>query len=130
MNLDIVDRLSLAYAKNGEKNKAIDFLRESLKNGVIDEVYYSGKLRSINTLVNELDELYKQNAKYENGQEYSKAIVSNGLLVVGMPTSKDIFDTANAVEMFGGWLEQDKDKYPEFINLFLYLMQTDNRQYR
>ena len=130
MNLDIVDRLSLAYAKNGEKNKAIDFLRESLKNGVIDEVYYSGKLRSINTLVNKLDELYKQNAKYENGQEYSKAIVSNGLLVVGMPTSKDIFDTAKAVEMFGGWLEQDKDKYPEFINLFLYLMQTDNRQYR
>lgn len=47
-----------------------------------------------------------------------------------MPTSKDIFDTAKAVEMFGGWLEQDKDKYPEFINLFLYLMQTDNRQYR
>ncbi len=130
MNLDIVDRLSLAYAKNGKKNKAIDFLRESLKNGVIDEVYYSGKLRSINTLVNKLDELYKQNAKYENGQEYSKAIVSNGLLVVGMPTSKDIFDTAKAVEMFGGWLEQDKDKYPEFINLFLYLMQTDNRQYR
>ena len=79
---------------------------------------------------NKLDELYKQNAKYENGQEYSKAIVSNGLLVVGMPTSKDIFDTAKAVEMFGGWLEQDKDKYPEFINLFLYLMQTDNRQYR
>ena len=51
--------------------------------------------------------------KDENGQEYSKAIVSNGLLVVGMPTSKDIFDTANAVEMFGGWLEQDKDKYPD-----------------
>lgn len=97
---------------------------------MIDGVYYSGKLRSINTLVNKLDELYKQNAKYENGQEYSKAIVSNGLLVVGMPTSKDIFDTAKAVEMFGGWLEQDKDKYPEFINLFLYLMQTDNRQYR
>ena len=76
--------------KMGEKIKQLIFIRESLKNGVIDEVYYSGKLRSINTLVNELDELYKQNAKYENGQEYSKAIVSNGLLVVGMPTSKDI----------------------------------------
>lgn len=129
INRDIVDRLSLAYAKNGEKNKAIDLLRESLKNGVIDELYYNGKLKSINILVNELDELYKRNAKYEKGQDYSTAIVSNDLLVVGMPTSKDIFDTAKAVEMFGGWFEQDKDKYPEFINLFLYLMQTDNRQY-
>lgn len=45
MNMDIVDRLSLAYAKNGEKNKAIDFLKESLKNGVIDKEYYNGKLR-------------------------------------------------------------------------------------
>ena len=129
INRDIVDRLSLAYAKNGEKNKAIDLLRESLKNGVIDELYYNGKLKSINILVNELDELYKRNAKYEKGQDYSTAIVSNDFLVVGMPTSKDIFDTAKAVEMFGGWFEQDKDKYPEFINLFLYLMQTDNRQY-
>lgn len=129
INRDIVDRLSLAYAKNGEKNKAIDLLRESLKNGVIDELYYNGKLKSINILVNELDELYKRNAKYEKGQDYSTAIVSNDLLVVGMPTSKDIFDTAKAVEMFGGWFELDKDKYPEFINLFLYLMQTDNRQY-
>lgn len=129
MNMDIVDRLSLAYAKNGENNKAIDFLKESLKNGVIDKEYYNGKLRSINVLVNNLDELYKQNAKYEKGQEYSKAIVSSGLLVVGLPTSKDVFDTAKAFQKFSDWFEQDKDKYPEFINLFLYLMQTDTRQY-
>ena len=129
MNMDIVDRLSLAYAKNGEKNKAIDFLKESLKNGVIDKEYYNWKLRSINVLVNNLDELYKQNAKYEKGQEYSKAIVSSGLLVVGLPTSKDVFDTAKAFQKFSDWFEQDKDKYPEFINLFLYLMQTDTRQY-
>ena len=129
MNMDSVDRLSLAYAKNGEKNKAIDFLKESLKNGVIDKEYYNWKLRSINVLVNNLDELYKQNAKYEKGQEYSKAIVSSGLLVVGLPTSKDVFDTAKAFQKFSDWFEQDKDKYPEFINLFLYLMQTDTRQY-
>lgn len=129
INLDIVDRLSLAYAKNGEVNKTIDLLEKSLKDGVIDKEYYNGKLRSIKALINNLDELYKQNAKYEKGQEYSKAIVSDGLLVVGMPTSKDVFDTARAVQTFGDWLEQDKDKYPEFINLFLYLMQTDNRQY-
>lgn len=129
MNMDIVDRLSLAYAKNGEKNKAIDFLKESLKKGEIDKKYYNGKLRSINVLVNNLDELYKQNAKYEKGQEYSKAIVCRGLLVVGLPTSKDVFDTAKAFQKFSDWFEQDKDKYPEFINLFLYLMQTDTRQY-
>ncbi len=50
--------------------------------------------------------------------------------MVGLPTSKDIFDTAKAVQIFKEWFEQDKDKYPEFINLFLYLMKTDTRQYK
>ena len=128
-NLHIVDRLSLAYAKSGEENKAIDFLKKSLKGGIINKEFYDAKLMSINVLVKNLSELYKQNAEYEKGQKYSKAIISDGLLVVGMPTSKDVFDTAKAVQMFSDWFERDKDKYPEFINLFLYLMQTDNRKY-
>lgn len=61
--------------------------------------------------------------------KYSKALVVDDLLVVGLPTSKDVFDTAKAVQIFGEWFKQDKDKYPEFINLFLYLMKTDTRQY-
>lgn len=50
--------------------------------------------------------------------------------MLGLPTSKDIFDTARAVEIFKEWFDQDKDKYPEFINLFLYLMKTDTREYK
>lgn len=49
--------------------------------------------------------------------------------MVGLPTSKDVFETARAVEVFKNWFDEDKDKYPEFINLFLCLMASDNRKY-
>lgn len=71
----------------------------------------------------------KRNAQYENDPERSVALIDGNHLVVGLPTSKDVFDTARAVQTFSKWFETDKDKYPEFINLFLYLMKTDNRQY-
>lgn len=86
-------------------------------------------MRSINILNSKLSELYSKNAGYEKDSGYSKALVVDDLLVVGLPTSKDIFDTAKAVKVFSEWFEQDKNKYPEFINLFLYLMKTDDRQY-
>ena len=56
-------------------------------------------------------------------------MVVEDVLVVGLPTSKDVFDTAKAVQIFSEWFVHDKDKYPEFINLFWYLMKTDTRKY-
>jgi tetratricopeptide (TPR) repeat protein len=125
----IVDRLSLAYTKSGDKNKAITLLEKSLQENVIDEFFYQCQLIKINTVYSNLAELYERNAQYENDPERSVALIDGNQLVVGLPTSKDVFDTARAVQIFSKWFETDKDKYPEFINLFLYLMKTDNRQY-
>lgn len=128
-NTHIVDRLSLAYTKHGEKDRAITLLEKSLQEDVIDENFYTSQLYKINILSSNLQELYQINAQYENDPEHSVAILVNDQLVVGLPTPKDVFETAKAVEIFSGWFEFYKDEYPEFINLFLYLMKTDNRQY-
>lgn len=128
-NPHIVDRLSLAYAKSGEKNKAIELLEKSLQENVIDKFFYNVQLDKINILSLRLTELYEKNAQYENDPEHSVALIEGNQLVVGLPTSKDVFETARAVQIFGEWFQTDKEKYPEFINLFLYLMKTDNRQY-
>ena len=129
INRDIVDRLSLAYTKSGEKDKAIALLNKYLGDNVIDVYFYNFLLNRIDTLSLNLQELYKRNEQYENNPEHSVAIVVGDQLVLGLPTSKDVFETAKAVQVFGEWFKTDKDKYPEFINLFLYLMKTDNRQY-
>lgn len=128
-NTHIVDRLSLAYTKHGEKDKAITLLEKSLQEDVINENFYNFQLDKINILSSNLQELYQMNAQYENDPEHSVAILVDDQLVVGLPTSKDIFETARAVEIFSEWFKFYKDEYPEFINLFLYLMKTDNRQY-
>lgn len=130
INQDVVDRLSLAYIKYGEKEKAYKLLEKALQDEVVDLQFYTYKKRALNVLDANLSELYKQNEEYEKNPEYSKALVSGELLMVGLPTSKDIFDTAKAVQIFKEWFDKDKDKYPEFINLFLYLMKTDTRQYK
>ena len=114
-NPHIIDRLSLAYLKSEQKNKAIELLETSLD--------------KIDHLSLRLSELYEKNTQYENNQESFIALVEGNQLIVGLPTSKDIFDTAKAVQIFSEWFQTNKEKYPEFINLFLYLMKTDNRQY-
>ena len=118
INQDVVDRLSLAYVKFGEKDKAYKLLE-----------FYEHKKKALSVLSSKLIELYDKNEGYEKNPQYSKALVVEDVLVVGLPTSKDVFDTAKAVQIFSEWFVQDKDKYPEFINLFLYLMKTDTRKY-
>mgnify|MGYP004699874597 FL=1 len=129
VNQDVVDRLSLAYVKFGEKDKAYKLLEKSLRDEVINSQFFEYKKKALGVLDSNLIELYRKNEGYEKNPKYSKALVANDLLVVGLPTSKDVFDTAKAVQIFSEWFKQDKDKYPEFINLFLYLMKTDTRQY-
>lgn len=128
-NEHIVDRLSLAYVKSDAKDKAISLLEKSLQESVVNENFYLYQLNKINILSSNLAELYEKNADYKDNPEYSKALVVNDHLVVGLPTSKDIFDTAKAVEIFRQWFETGKEEYSEFVNLFLCLMATDNRQY-
>lgn len=128
-NQDVIDRLSLAYEKNGDSDKSKKLLDRALKEGTIDEFFYWSKIRSLNALNKNLVELYNQNAEYEKNCTHSKAIVEGNLLIVGLPTSKDVFDTAKAMNTFSDWFDHDKSVYPEFINLFFYLMKTDNRSY-
>jgi hypothetical protein len=129
INPDVVDRLSLAYVKFGEKDMAYKLLEKALRDEVINTQFYECKKKALSVLDSQLIELYRKNEGYEKNPQYSTALVVDDLLVVGLPTAQDVFDTAKAVQTFREWYEQDKDKYPEFINLFLYLMKTDTRQY-
>lgn len=128
-NQFIADRLSLAYLKSGNQEKATRLLEAAFRDKVIDENFKNIQLQKLHTLDENLKKLYEINADYEHDSEYSKAIILDGRLVVGLPTSKDVFETARAVEVFKNWFDEDKDKYPEFINLFLCLMASDNRKY-
>lgn len=128
-NEHIIDRLSLAYAKSGDLDKAITLLEKSLQERVINSSFYSYQSSKLKILYSSLEELYDKNARYKNNPEHSVGLFVGDQFVVGLPTSKDIFDTAIAIKVFSDWFETDKDKYPEFINIFLYLMKTDNRHY-
>lgn len=128
-NQEIVDRLSLAYLKNEEVDKARKLLESAKEENIISSEFERIQLYKLNVLANNLSDLYAKNAHYADSTEYSKAIIDGNLLVVGLPTSKDVFDTSKAVEKFGQWFEDGKHEYPEFINLFLCLMATDTRQY-
>lgn len=128
-NQEIVDRLSLAYLKNEEVDKARELLESAKEANIISSEFEKMQLYKLNVLANNLADLYEKNSRYADNPEYSKAIVDGNLLVVGLPTSKDVFDTSKAVEIFGQWFEDGKSEYPEFINLFLCLMATDTRQY-
>lgn len=128
-NPHVVDRLSLAYAKSGDVKKAVNLLAKSLGNKVINQEFYIHQINKLRLLCPNIDELYERNKNYEENPEFAVGLIVEDQIVVGLPTSKDIFDTARAVTLFKYWFESGRDKYPEFINLFLYLMQTDNREY-
>ena len=128
-NQEIVDRLSLAYLKNGEVDKAREFLESAKEENIISSEFEKVQLYKLNVLANNLADLYQKNSCYTDNPEFSKAIVDGNLLVVGLPTSRDVLDTSKAVDIVRQWFEEGKSEYPEFINLFLCLMATDTRQY-
>lgn len=130
INSNIVDRLSLAYVKSDQLDKAIHILKKSLKEGVIHEEFYKKQIEKINILYQHLEELYKVNENYTQSPEKVVALIRDDQIIVGVPTSKDVFETAKAVEVCKDWFEITKAKYPEFVNLFLYLMMTDSREYK
>lgn len=117
INQDVVDRLSLAYVKFGEKDKAYKLLEKALRDEVINTQFYEEKKKALSILSSKLIELYDKNEGYEKNPQYSKALVVEDVLVVGLPTSKDVFDTAKAVQIFSEWFVQDKDKYTEYNGL-------------
>lgn len=129
INNDILDRLSLAYVKNGDKEKAVRLLTR-YRGKHIEEDFFQAQIEKINRMEMYVDSVHALNRTYGDSPKYMKAIARDGYIIVGLPSSNDIFDTQKAVETFRGWLEDDKEKYPEFINLFMYLMITDDRIYQ
>lgn len=128
-NESIVDRLSLAYFKNGEKDKAFQLIDDAYNNGIISIEAQRWFRHKISLLEENLSKLYKMNATYSNQLEQVKAIFQEGCLVVGMPTSEDIFDTAKAYDTFNEWFQNCQKQYPEFISIFMCLMARDERKY-
>ncbi|MCM1269800.1 MAG: hypothetical protein NC247_04120 [Ruminococcus flavefaciens] len=128
INSFVVDRLSLAYFKNRDEDKAIDLLNRAYRDAVIDEYFFWCQKRKFQILQQELENVVSMNTDYENDTKIHTRVVKN-VMVVGFPTSKNVLDTKKAIEHFTSWVAEGKNKYPEFTKLFLYLMQTDDRQY-
>jgi len=126
-NIHTIDRLSLAYLKDGDKEKAVNLLNKSFQDKLIDKEFYDYQLNKLRLLEENISELYERNSDYVSNPAFSTALIRGDHLVVGLPTSKNVFETARAVELFSDWF--DKNKYPEFVNLFLCLMSTDTREY-
>lgn len=125
----VIDRLTLAYTKNGNIKKAIDFLDSAKKDGIIDSDIAIIQKTKLEMLYDNLPELHRLN---EVNDDYNCIAISAApdVYVVGFPSSKDIFDTECAVRHFKDWFEKRKEKYPEFINLFFCLMSYDDRIYK
>ena len=129
MNPSLVDRLSLAYFKNDEKEKACKVLDNALKMHIVGEEFVqqqSNKFEALNSTLKDVQEL---NSDIKGNKYYYNVILEGNQMVMGCPSSKNIFETSKAVKEFNGWLKEERERYPDFINLFFYLMQTDDRIY-
>ena len=104
-NSSIVDRLSLAHFKNNDKKKALNLLNEAEKNGIID--------RFFNVIMQE---------KFETLEAFKNTHPN------ALHSSNSIFET-NEIVQKRTMIQSEKDMYPEFMKMFLYLMQTDDREY-
>ena len=129
INSCLVDRLSLAYFKNGENEKAWELLNNALKEHIVDDMFVQQQLLKFDALNIALKDVQKLNSDIKKNKDYSKVIIVGNQMVTGYPSSKNIFETSRAVEEFSEWLKRERENYPEFINLFFYLMQTDDRTY-
>lgn len=104
-NSSVVDRLSLALFKNNEKQAALDLLNKAEINGVINSSFN-----------------YAMQEKFGILEAFKKAHPET------LHSSNNVFETRQIVEKELDLLSI-KDMYPEFMKMFLYLMQTDDREY-
>ena len=129
LNPSLVDRLSLAYFKYGDKDRAYGILKYALENKVIDQMFVGFQLKKFEALNIALKEVQELNSEMGSNIEYQNIIFVGNQMVTGFPSSKNVFETSKAVECFSAWLKEKREDYPDFISLFFYLMQTDDRTY-
>jgi hypothetical protein len=127
-NSSVVDRLSLAYFKNNQLQKAIEFLMESYSKEEINREFYGHQILKFSAMQEKLTEVQKINVdNIKNGFTVMKQ-ATNGLSVVGYSSNKNSFDIKKSVENFKSWFDSSKEQYPEFTNMFLSLMLFDDRE--
>lgn len=127
INWDVVDRLSLAYTKNGEYSKAVDLLKKYLQKGEICEKQYEYQISKLKVLITNLENVQEINNNDNFNEIYG--VIDHNMVVIGKPSAKNIFQTANIIKKCKPIFDDTKDQYPEFLNLFFFLMQTDDRKY-
>lgn len=116
INWDVVDRLSLAYTKNGEYNKAVDLLERCLQKGEICEKQHECQICKLKGLITNLEDVQKINDNGNFNEVYG--VIDHNMVVIGKPSTKNIFQTANIVKNCKPIFDDAKDQYPEFLNLF------------
>lgn len=98
-NIILIDKLAMAYLKNGEKENAMQYLKSEKDNGNLDEGMYE-------QLVDKIELLDRSMDKFD--------------------IAKNILDVARIFECL--FSLPDYNKYPEFINIFLVLVTGYNRE--
>lgn len=124
----VIEKLALAYVKYGENNKALGLLEKVYKDNVINNDQYKYLKEKCSVLLKNIENLYEINR--ERNIEGIKAIQDGQFLVVGYQTSKDLIDSKKILEKFSYIYERDVKSFPEFFNLFFYLMLIDERKYK
>ena len=125
----IVDKLSLAYAKIEEYEKAVKVLDEARENGIINEIFYVYQCDNIKLIKQNLKKVQNMNEGKLGEKDMITGIVSGNKVVIGLPTNKSMFDVKKAYDVFRDGFDELYKCYPEFTKLFMYLMQTDFREY-
>jgi len=131
-NLDVVKKLSLAYIKNGEDEKFNSLITEALEEKIINSVEYAELCKKCLALKEKLPEVQMLNSKYSSDTKHVIGKIAPSvpdLLVIGFPSSRDVFDMLKAADLFKRWFKENEGKYPEFVNLFYCLMARDDREY-
>lgn len=127
-NRDIVDRLSLAYVKNGQQQKANELLQNAYNDKIIDDYFRQSMEQKFASLQEALPDVRQLNSENPNKELTILKLTQNGSYVTGYPSNKNSFDIKKAVVQFSSWFNCRKDDYPEFINLFLSIMVFDDRK--
>ena len=92
-NIFLIDKLSMAYLKNGEKENAMQYLKREKENENLDEEMYE-------QLVDKIELLDRSMDKFD--------------------IAKNILDVARIFEYL--FSLPDYNNYPEFVNIFLVLI--------
>lgn len=129
-NTDVVDRLSMTYVKDGNMEAAINLIENALTKKIVSLEFVQFQKERIALLNNELPLIQEMNSNYDGSSKTIQALACGNQIVVGMPSSKNIFDTKKALMFLDASFKELQTQYPQFCNLFLYLMMTDDRIYK